>query len=66
MPGTNLTRDEAHARAALLDVESYAVDLVLDPADATTFRSDDRDPVHVPRVRGVDVRRPAWARPSTS
>ncbi len=39
MPGTNLTRDEARTRAALLDVDSYAVDLVLDPADAASFRS---------------------------
>ncbi|WP_028659637.1 aminopeptidase N [Nocardioides insulae] len=29
MPGTNLTRDEARTRAALLDVTSYAVDLDL-------------------------------------
>ncbi|HEY0891122.1 MAG TPA: aminopeptidase N [Nocardioides sp.] len=29
MPGTNLTRDEAAARAALLDVTSYAVELDL-------------------------------------
>ena len=29
MPGTNLTRDEAATRAALLDVTSYAVDLDL-------------------------------------
>ncbi|QYJ04330.1 aminopeptidase N [Nocardioides panacisoli] len=29
MPGTNLTRDEAIARAALLDVSSYTVDLDL-------------------------------------
>ena len=29
MPGTNLTRDEARTRAALLDVESYTVDLDL-------------------------------------
>ncbi|MDX6299873.1 MAG: aminopeptidase [Nocardioidaceae bacterium] len=39
MPGTNLTRDEARARAELLDVESYAVDLRLDPADSRTFGS---------------------------
>ncbi len=31
MPGTNLTRDEARTRAELLDVESYTVDLDLDP-----------------------------------
>ena len=39
MPGTNLTRDEARDRAALLDVESYTVDLDLDPARTTTFGS---------------------------
>src|SRR5919112_583232 len=39
MPGTNLTRDEARARAELLDVESYSVELDLDPASTTTFGS---------------------------
>ena len=39
MPGTNLTRDEARTRAELLDVESYTVDLDLDPSSATTFGS---------------------------
>ncbi|MBM9460724.1 aminopeptidase N [Nocardioides sp. zg-536] len=34
MPGTNLTRDEAATRAALLDVTSYVIDL--DLSDATT------------------------------
>ena len=38
MPGTNLTRDEAQTRAALLDVESYDIDLDLTGAD-TTFAS---------------------------
>ena len=38
MPGTNLTRDEAAARAALLDVTSYTVDLDLTTGD-TTFAS---------------------------
>jgi len=38
MPGTNLTRDEARARAEILDVESYAVDLDLTTSD-TTFGS---------------------------
>lgn len=32
MPGTNLTRDEAAARAALLDVTSYVIDLDLSAA----------------------------------
>jgi aminopeptidase N len=38
MPGTNLTRDEARARAAILDVESYTVDLDLTTSD-TSFGS---------------------------
>src|SRR5829696_1553574 len=42
MPGTNLTRDEAAARATLLDVSSYTVDLDLTSAtrpDQGTFAS---------------------------
>jgi aminopeptidase N len=39
MPGTNLTRDEARTRAALLEVDSYTVDLDLDPSRTTTFGS---------------------------
>ncbi|MCL2541084.1 MAG: aminopeptidase N [Nocardioidaceae bacterium] len=42
MPGTNLTRDEATARSALIDVTSYAVELDLTQAEAdgvTTFGS---------------------------
>jgi aminopeptidase N len=39
MPGTNLTRDEARTRAELLDVDSYAVELDLNPASTTTFGS---------------------------
>ncbi|NHC22391.1 aminopeptidase N [Nocardioides sp. IC4_145] len=42
MPGTNLTRDEAATRAALLDVTSYTIDLDLTGAtatDASTFGS---------------------------
>jgi aminopeptidase N len=35
MPGTNLTRDEAAARAALLDVTSYTIDLDLTTGDKT-------------------------------
>jgi aminopeptidase N len=38
MPGTNLTRDEAATRAALLDVTSYSIDLDLTTGD-TTFGS---------------------------
>ena len=39
MPGTNLTRDEARTRAELLDVDSYAVELDLNPASTSTFGS---------------------------
>src|SRR6478609_463618 len=35
MPGTNLTRDEAATRAALLDVTSYSIDLDLTTGDKT-------------------------------
>src|SRR5690606_11352583 len=35
MPGTNLTRDEAATRAALLDVTSYAIDLDLTTGEKT-------------------------------
>ena len=38
MPGMNLTRDEAAGRAALIDVDSYAVELDLTSSE-TTFRS---------------------------
>ena len=38
MPGTNLTREEAATRAALLDVTSYSIDLDLTTSD-TTFGS---------------------------
>ncbi len=49
MPGTNLTRDEARTRAALIDVESYAVDLDLTTgersfASTTVVRFDCREP----------------------
>ncbi|MFJ3665187.1 aminopeptidase N [Streptomyces sp. NPDC090106] len=40
MPGTNLTREEAQQRAALLTVESYEIDLDLSGAqEGGTFRS---------------------------
>jgi len=39
MPGTNLTRDEARARAALLDVSSYDVSLDLSSEDTRRFGS---------------------------
>ncbi len=35
MPGTNLTRDEAATRAALLDVTSYTIDLDLTTGEKT-------------------------------
>jgi aminopeptidase N len=35
MPGTNLTRDEARARAEILSVDSYTVDLDLTTSDKT-------------------------------
>ena len=38
MPGTNLTRDEAAARAELVEVESYEVDLDV-TSDGPTFTS---------------------------
>ncbi len=41
MPGTNLTRDEAAARGALLRVDSYAIDLDLTVSD-TEFGSTTR------------------------
>jgi aminopeptidase N len=49
MPGTNLTRDEASRRAALLDVSSYTVDLDLTTGDrtfgsTTTIRFSCRQP----------------------
>ena len=49
MPGTNLTRDEAAQRSALLDVSSYAVDLDLTTGETTfgsttTIRYDPSDP----------------------
>src|SRR3954453_14031731 len=49
MPGTNLTREEAATRAALLDVTSYAIDLDLTTGDktfesVTTLRFTCREP----------------------
>jgi aminopeptidase N len=49
MPGTNLTREEAATRAALLDVTSYAIDLDLTTGDktfasTTTLRFTCREP----------------------
>ena len=39
MPGTNLTRDEAAARAALIDVTSYTVDLDLTKAEESGIQT---------------------------
>ncbi len=39
MPGTNLTRDEATARAALIDVTSYTVDLDLTKAEESGIQT---------------------------
>jgi hypothetical protein len=49
VPGTNLTRDEAAARAALLHVDSYEVvlDLTTGPDD---LRHDDDDPLRLRRA----------------
>ena len=49
MPGTNLTREEAATRAALLDVTSYSIDLDLTTGDKTfesitTLRFTCREP----------------------
>jgi aminopeptidase N len=49
MPGTNLTREEAATRAALLDVTSYTIDLDLTTGDktfesTTTLRFTCREP----------------------
>jgi aminopeptidase N len=49
MPGTNLTREEAATRAALLDVTSYSIDLDLTTGDKTfesitTIRFTCREP----------------------
>ena len=49
MPGTNLTREEAATRAALLDVTSYSIDLDLTTGDkifasTTTVRFSCREP----------------------
>jgi aminopeptidase N len=49
MPGTNLTREEAATRAALLDVTSYSIDLDLTTGDktfesTTTMRFTCREP----------------------
>ena len=54
MPGTNLTRDEAAQRAALVTVETY--DVVL---DLTTGARDLHDAEHHPLLRGAGRRRPS-------
>ena len=47
MPDANLTRDEAAARAALLTVDSYAIELDLTSSERTfTSRTTVRNSVH--------------------
>ena len=67
MPGTNLTRDEAATRAALLDVTSYTVDLDLTSAtqpEATTFVSTTTLEFTCREPGAEHLRRPGRARPS--
>ena len=59
MPGTNLTRDEAATRAALLDVTSYTVDL-----DLTTGPEPDEQGPSGPRPRSRSPAASRAARPS--
>ena len=63
MPGTNLTRDEAATRAALLDVNSYTVDLDLTTGDKTfastttlAFRSSEVGAETFADLDGAEVR----------
>ena len=61
MPGTNLTRDEAATRAALLDVTAYTVDLDLTSAtqpEAATFVSTTTLEFTCREPGAVDLRRP--------
>ena len=61
MPGTNLTRDEAATRAALLDVTSYTIDL-----DLTTPPSPTRAPSPRPPRSSSPAASPARAPSPTS
>ena len=60
MPGTNLTREEATTRAALIDVTSYTVDLDLTEArrERTDLRLHHHDRVHLRRAGSRDLGRP--------
>ena len=63
MPGTNLTRNEAQERAALLDVHHYAVDLDLTVSDTefgstTVVRFSSRAPGSSTFADLVDAREP--------
>ena len=51
---TNLTRLEAGARSALIDVTGYRVELDL-AQGATTFESVEHGSLHLRRTGGVDV-----------
>ena len=51
MPGTNLTRDEATARAAVVAVDHYDVALDLTTSE-TTFRTHDHGDLHERRSPG--------------
>ena len=67
MPGTNLTRDEAATRAALLDVTSYTVDLDLTSAtqpEAATFVSTTTLEFTCREPGARHLRRPGRRRPS--
>ena len=64
MPGTNLTRDEAATRAALLDVTSYAIDLDLTTGD-DDLRLDHHDRVHLHASPAPRRSPTSSARPST-
>ncbi len=64
MPGTNLTRDEAATRAALLDITSYTIDLDLTTGpqpDQGTFGSVTTLEFTCRAARGLDLRRPGRA-----
>ena len=64
MPGTNLTRDEAAdpRRAPRRRRRTTSTDLT---TGDTTFALDHHDPLHLPRARRRDLRRPGRRRPST-
>ena len=64
MPGTNLTRDEAATRAALLDVTSYAIDLDLTTA-RHDLRLDHHDPVQ-PAASPAPRPSPTWSAPRST